>query len=477
MTGRKRIPLGFGLRRGRSTVAGMSGLVNLYSEPQTYEGRTRIVLYPMPVRTLFSTIGGGDVRGQIDIGNTHYAVVGTSLYSVGADGTPSNLGTIEGEERVDMDFNGSQVVIVAELKSYAWSPTALTLTEFTDPDFGLATSTASVNGYSLFTVPDEDRFIWAEIGDATDIDALSFASADTYGDFNVAVRVAKKDVWIFGKKSVEWFYNSGNPDQAFESKSIAPLEIGCLARDSIVLADTGFIWLGRDGQSGGVGVYRAGGYQATKVSTPAVDRYLEEYATPEDAYALAFQYQGHLFYVLTLPGSITLALDIATGEWSYLHSGPYSMNEEVSGTWDAVTFSVNGANRIVGAADGNLYKLDGTTFVDASGDNIREVTCSQLSYGGFGAIMHRLELDLEVGVGLISGQGSDPIVMASWSKDGGKTWSSPRNATMGQMGEYRKRAFWTMIGQFRHLIVRFRVSDPVMVAMLDAYADIEPMNS
>lgn len=48
---------------------------------------------------------------------------------------------------------------------------------------------------------------------------------------------------------------------------------------------------------------------------------------------------------------------------------------------------------------------------------------------------------------------------------------------MGQMGEYRKRAFWTMIGQFRHLIVKFRVSDPVMVAMLDAYADIEPMSS
>ncbi|MBM6757068.1 hypothetical protein H6A18_11255, partial [Collinsella tanakaei] len=55
--------------------------------------------------------------------------------------------------------------------------------------------------------------------------------------------------------------------------------------------------------------------------------------------------------------------------------------------------------------------------------------------------------------------------------------SVPRNATMGKAGEYRKRAFWNAIGRFRNLIVKFRVTDPVKVAFLDAFGDVERLTS
>lgn len=42
----------------------MQSLVNLYAEPVKNEGRTSLVLYAFPGKTLFSTIGGGSVRGQ-----------------------------------------------------------------------------------------------------------------------------------------------------------------------------------------------------------------------------------------------------------------------------------------------------------------------------------------------------------------------------------------------------------------------------
>lgn len=476
MAARRRIPLGFHISRGRSTSAGMQSLVNLYAEPIKAEGRAPVVLYPTPCKTLFSTVGSGSVRGQVDIGGIrHYGVIGTTLYGFNLDGTYAAVGTVEGANRVDMDYNGTQLVIVADLKSYVVDITGPSIAELSDPDLGQATSTASTDGYSLFTLPDTDRFVWADLRNAASIDALSFASADSNGDPNVAVRVAKNDVWLFARESTEFFYSSGNPDQQFESRNIAPLEIGCLARDSIVLVDAAYMWVGRDGHAGGYGVYRAEGYQARNVANPAVSRYLEEYSDLSDCYALAYQWHGHLFYVLTLPGSVTLAYDVATGEWLYKKSGAYASNSEPLGGWDAVTFATNGSNRIVGASDGNLYKLDGTVWTDNGETVIREVTCSQVRSGGNYAIMHRLEVDMEYGNGLATGQGSNPLIQFLWSDDGGRTWSVPRTATMGMSGKNKVRAFTTMCGRFRNRIVKIRTSEPIPFALFDCYADIEDM--
>jgi len=279
------IPFPLSLARGRSSLAGMSGLVNCYAEPVVKgEGRTRIAVYPMPGRELFSTIGGGSVRGQADFGTYHAVVVGDNLYTVDSSGTATDRGEVEGTDRVDCDFNGAQLFVAGTIKSYTYVPSTATLSEVTDSDFLGASSCASLNGYTITTVPNSDQFQWFDLRDATSVDAPNFATAESNGDINVAVRVANETVHLFGKKTVEFFYNSGNPNQAFESKSIDPLEIGCLSRDSIVLADTAFIWVGRDGRSGGIGVYRmAGGYTARKISNPAVDRFLEEFPADQVA--------------------------------------------------------------------------------------------------------------------------------------------------------------------------------------------------
>jgi hypothetical protein len=79
---------------------------------------------------------------------------------------------------------------------------------------------------------------------------------------------------------------------------------------------------------------------------------------------------------------------------------------------------------------------------------------------------------MEAGVGLVSGQGSNPVILLEISKDGGHTWSQPHPASLGAIGEYKKRAIWNRLGQARDWLFRFTVTDPVKTVFVAAWAKV-----
>jgi hypothetical protein len=84
------------------------------------------------------------------------------------------------------------------------------------------------------------------------------------------------------------------------------------------------------------------------------------------------------------------------------------------------------------------------------------------------ATLDRVTLGCEVGVGLGTGQGSDPQVELRLSKDGGKTWMSAGTAPIGRLGEYDGTgAYWTRLGRVRidRLVLEIVVTDPVKRAL------------
>jgi hypothetical protein len=449
----------------------------MYAEPIAREGRTELALLPWPGRESFSTIGGGEVRGQIEVGSTHYAVVGETLYVIAeSTGTATSVGTIEGTDLVDMDSNGSDLVIVAELKSYRVLLSTGVLSEITsDADLSTPTSVTSINGYTITTRADSDVFQWSSLRDASAWDALDFATAESNPDTLVAVRSVNKELVLLGRKSIEFWYNSGNPTQAFEPRSVAPLRLGCLSRDSAIVADGSLFFVGRDGDGGGIGVYRLNGYQPEKVSTPPIDKWLHDNRSIVDtARAFSFQLLGHAFFVLTLPNTVTLVLDLSTKLWiPYVRTSTYAMSAEPGGVWDAVTFATNGQDLIVGGSDGNLYKLNASVYTEDGDAMIREVILPQVYKGGYQFTLHRIEIDFEAGTALTSGQGSSPVMMFNQSRDGGRTWTEPRETSMGLIGDYTRRAYWTMCGTARQVIPRFRTSEPIKSVIFGVTADIE----
>lgn len=83
------------------------------------------------------------------------------------------------------------------------------------------------------------------------------------------------------------------------------------------------------------------------------------------------------------------------------------------------------------------------------------------------------QLDMEVGVGLREGLGSEPLVAFEFSTDGGKTWGNTRYLSMGKRGETRQLMQWWRQGMARDAVYRIYGSDPVMVRIVGAYLSVE----
>lgn len=107
----------------------------------------------------------------------------------------------------------------------------------------------------------------------------------------------------------------------------------------------------------------------------------------------------------------------------------------------------------------------------------RQRRCPFLSAEQVWLFFQRLEIVLESGLGLTSGQGSDPQVMLRWSDDGGHTWSDEHWASAGERGEYARRVFWTRMGRSRTRCYELTVSDPIGWQVLEAVLQIEKGSS
>lgn len=84
---------------------------------------------------------------------------------------------------------------------------------------------------------------------------------------------------------------------------------------------------------------------------------------------------------------------------------------------------------------------------------------------------HSLQLDVETGVGLNLGQGSDPQVMLRWSDDGGHTWSNEHWSSAGAIGAYGSRLFWRRLGmtlKLRDRVYEISGTDPVKISIVGA---------
>jgi hypothetical protein len=87
--------------------------------------------------------------------------------------------------------------------------------------------------------------------------------------------------------------------------------------------------------------------------------------------------------------------------------------------------------------------------------------------------LRRFEVDVQTGVALVEGQGSDPQLMLDYSKDGGMTWDALQIwRSMGKTGEYTKRLRWINLGASRAWVLRLTCTDPVRRAIIGTYVDV-----
>jgi len=86
--------------------------------------------------------------------------------------------------------------------------------------------------------------------------------------------------------------------------------------------------------------------------------------------------------------------------------------------------------------------------------------------------MSRFELDMERGVGAISGQGEDPQIMIEASYDGGKSFEAGDWLRVGRLGETSVKLRWDNLKVFTSLIIRLTTSDPVDYTIMSGAIDL-----
>ena len=132
----------------------------------------------------------------------------------------------------------------------------------------------------------------------------------------------------------------------------------------------------------------------------------------------------------------------------------------------------NGKNYLGDYENGNIYSYDQDTYTDNGDVIIRERTSPHIWDALERVYYASFQLDIETGVGLATGQGSDPMVMLDWSNDGAKTWSNEYLLSAGKVGQYKTRVKKNRLGQARDRVFRVRYSEPTKFAILNAHIEV-----
>lgn len=465
----------------RSVNAADARMVNLFPEIIPEGGKEPAFLNRAPGLKFKLTVGSGPIRGLWQFGGNMYVVSRDKLYKVDSNYTVTTLGTVSGiNGPVSMADNGTQLFVACNGPSYIYNAQIDVFQQITDGDFPGAVTVGYLDGYFVFNEPNSQKIWVTALLDGTSVDPLDFASAEGSPDGVVGIIVDHREVWVYGTNSVEVWYNSGNADFPLSRIQGAFNELGCVAAYSIAKMDNGLFWLGQDARGQGI-VYRANGYTGQRISTHAIEWQIQQYGNLSDAIGYTYQQDGHSFYVLIFPSAnATWVYDVATQAW---HERAGFVNGEFTRHRSNCQVFFNSDVLVGDYQNGNIYAFDLDDFSDNGSIQKWLRSWRALPTGQNNlkrTAQHSLQLDLETGVGLNLGQGSDPQVMLRWSDDGGHTWSNEHWVSIGKIGEFYRRAIWRRLGmtmKIRDRVYEVSGTDPVKIAIVGAELIVSPTNA
>lgn len=453
--------MGLGIQSKSSNVTSQKR-INLYLEILEDGDKTNVAAYGTPGLVLHADIGGSPNRGVWAKGDFVYVVNQGTFWEVNNAGVATSKGTLlTTSGRIDMADNGTQIMIVDGPNGYIYNIAAGTVTRIIDADFPGADHVTFNDGYFIVNKPNSGQFFLSGSYNGLTWDALDFATAESNPDNLVRATADHNELILFGEVSTEFWNNTGGLDFPY-TRSGAAVEWGLAARWSLAKFDNSLIWLAKN-RMGEVQVVRLNGYTPQRVSNFDIETIFNSYSGISDATGFSYLSNGHPFYQINFTSAkASWIYDGASNCWSELKSGTSRHRADIA---------VNYLNRTVVSdyADGKIYNVDSDVYTD-NGDMIVSELVSKHVFADLDRYsISELQVDLESGVGVATGQGSEPQIMLQISKDGGHTWGDEKWVGMGKIGEFTKRARWNRLGTARNWTFRLRISDPVKRVLLGAY--------
>ncbi len=457
------IPL-FGIgNQGKSPNVDAQDRTNLYIEIQQDPEKHVLTMYPTPGLSSFVNFGATPCRGLYEKDDVMYVVNRNKLYRVAGDATTTELGTLlTFSGRVSMADNGTQIIIVDGDYGYIWNTATLAFAQIVDADFPGADTVDFLNGRFIVNRPGTGEFYCSDLYDGLAWDALDFATAESNPDNLVRVFVDAGQLQLFGDKATEQWGDSGAADFPYARIGSSAMEWGLASRWSLARFDGTFIFLRRN-RLGQVQVAIGSGSSSVAVSTPEIDFVFSQYPATSDATGFSYMLSGHPFYQINFPSANASWLyDGLSKAWSRLESGGGRHRAEIQ-------VQIENQSFVSDYETGLIYRLQEGVYTDNGMTIAREFTSRHQANGNFTKLAE-LWLEMEAGVGLQLGQGSDPQIMMQISRDGGHEWGAEMWRGFGRVGQYKvPRAKWNRLGRARDWVFKFRVTDPVNTVFVQAW--------
>lgn len=318
-------------------------------------------------------------------------------------------------------------------------------------NFPVASDIEFLGGKGIADTAEEGRFQQSATYDLTDWPVLSFDTAEADPDALLRIKAHNSVAWQLGEITTELY--------AFRGDDLIPIngavsDIGILAKWSIAdFADDTFMFLGRS-KNGEVGVYRTSGYEIVKFSDPWMDAQIENLTSPGDATAYSYFIQGHSFYVLNFTAANKSYAVTENGGWFLVES---------NGGRDIVDDIVIFNRQVLGFdyQTGKLYQIKADVYTDNGVKIKRRVISTHIQRDHEMFSIGEIVAEVESGVGIASGQGSDPLINLEISNDRGHIFGPVRSEPVGKMGQYAAGAKFTRNGSAKGYVLNFSMDDPV----------------
>lgn len=417
------------------------------------------VMRRLPGLSAFAALGGSGPRGMIELDGSIYAAMAGEVRRRAPDGAVSVLaGVLSGADGVTWARNNRTTagvstpdLVVCRSAGGAGVVTPTALTSYPDSDLPATVNSVDfLGGYFLFTLP--DARIFATNLNTTDVDALSFATAESRADGLLRGIVSSGRYYAMGGETIEPWINAGlQPFPLARATTVIP--IGLLATMAVAGFEVGWglnpLFVANDGT-----VHALDGYSTTPVSTTAVERFIAD-STVSTLEASVYTFRGHAIWCLSSDRG-TWEYNVKIGAW-------HERLSDGALRWRGSRSLKYGSAWLVGdTLSGKLLTID----EDARTEDGAPLTWTVES-GALAEFANKLvapELFAHF-------TASTATVAISWSKDGGATWSAPVSRSLAQAGRVAIRVNRLGRSTQHGFRVRFSVSDDADFSFLGAKID------
>lgn len=414
-------------------------------------------------------------RGGIEANGRCFFVAGATFWELLADGTKTNRGGVVNDQvAASLAFNGIQILVVTGGHAYCFTLATNALVEVTAQLAGVPVQCDSADTYFIVCFQNSNKYQMSQVLDGTTWPGQLVNEVSVFPDNIAALIVNHRELWIFGNRRSQPFQDTGSAE-VFDPIPGALIEHGCGATFSAIRADNSVFWVDED-ERGGRMVWRSNGYTPQRISTHAVEVWLDQQPGISGLTAYSYQQRGHIFYVMYVPGGdCTWVYDIGENLW---HKRAAWANGNYQPHWSWNHVYCFGKHLVGDWNSGKVYDM-GFGYYDDNGTQTRRLRQAPTVKQELNRVYHsELRVDFDVGLGpqppLVDGNNAPraPQAMLQISNDGGKTWGAEHWRSCGMAGETMTFVRWKRLGESRRRVYRLVVTDPCQWSIVDAYLEI-----